>query len=112
MSDTPAEQLRRRWYMSSTAETRQSAAMFAANELDRLQSLADELAAALTGPEENPQLWRIEWLDALLLAIDEGAFGPIGGDEDPDATITMLGHLQDLVINARAALAKYEEVKS
>ena len=93
MSDTPAEQLRRRWYMAETAETRQSAAMFAANELDRLQSLADELAAALRKSEQY-----------IVLALIEGRKDRISQDT--------LQLAENDLEQARAALAKYDEVKS
>ena len=67
----------------------------------------NELEAALLGPDgDNPQLTRVAWLDTLLGEIEEGTFGRIGEDEDPDATAEMLQILRDLVVEGSAALAK------
>ncbi len=63
------------------------------------------LEGALKGSEEDPQLWRIEWLDALLQEIEAGNIGWLNGDEDPSATLDMLRECRELVTEGRQALA-------
>ena len=75
-------------------------------EVTRHELLArvKELETALTG-DECPQLWRIEWLAGLMQEIHERNFGWIIEDPDPDATVTMLIEIEELVTLCRAALS-------
>ena len=64
---------------------------------------SDFLSAATS--HENPQLWRIEYLDALLRSFAEGTVEQ-DEREDPDAFAEMLQILRELVTDTRAAIAR------
>lgn len=73
-----------------------------AEEAERLLA---ELRNAVTGDQE-PVLWRIAWLESMLREIGAGTFGRTSEDEDIDATMMMIGEIQDLAIDVRAFLER------
>ncbi len=68
------------------------------------------LVESVTG-HESPQLWRIEWLASLLQSYEEGGLDQLAAErkEDPDAFLTLLIELQELVSLTRAALAPFRK---
>lgn len=66
----------------------------------------NELEAALTGPEDSPQLWHIEWLATLVSSLGDLKQLQADCDEDPDAFAELRRNLEALVTEGRAALAK------
>ncbi len=68
------------------------------------------LVQSVTG-HESPQLWRIEWLASLLQSYEEGGLDQLAAErkEDPEAFLTLLIELQELVSLTRAALAPFRK---
>ena len=72
-----------------------------------LHAAAPDLLGALTDRAESPQLYAIEWLDTLLRSIRKETLQAERA-YDPDAYEHMISTCEDLVKNARAAIAKAE----
>ena len=68
---------------------------------------APDLYQAATGEfaDEDPMLWRIEWLDGLLKSIRADTF-EADRQEDPSAFEEMMQHCEAMVRDTRQALAK------
>lgn len=79
----------------------------------RIRAEAYELLVAMTGDEEDPLLWRINWLATLLRRVSEPDIFRLLNPEDPEAAGTMLCECQQLVdqgnVVVKRALGEQEE---
>lgn len=68
-----------------------------------------ELVEALAGDYgmETPMLSAISWLDTLVSEIDDGTFGRIGEDVDPDATFEMIQQIRGLAKRGGKAFMRF-----